>query len=467
MNDGSSAARVAGELRAWIRERPAGAKLPSTRILAGEYQVGPVTVQSALQLLVADGLVETRPGVGTFIAATRQARPVDVSWQTTALGWSDVFDVEGSGVRTHAPDVIGLHTGYPSPSLLPGALLRSAVQKVSRDPEILMSAAPASGLPQLRAWFARDLDGQRTGGSGIDESDVIVTSGGQSALSASLRALAAPGEAIIVESPTYWGAMAAAKAHGLRMIPIARTKDGIDPADLDAALAAHGSRVFYAQPTYANPTGDVWSPHVRAEVMQVLAARKAFLVEDDWARDLYYDAEPLPPIAAADENGHVVYIRSLTKSLSPAIRVAGLVARGPALRRIRSSRWVSELFVPPFTQQVAVDVLAHPGWNRHRAALRRELRTRRDELRAQLTRAVPEVEVTQVPRGGLSLWVRLPRGHHAAEVAERALTLGLAISPGSEWFPTEPYDQFIRMSFAATPHTRYVEAANILAEVLR
>ena len=458
---------MAAGLRGWVRTRPAGTRLPSTRSLATEHHVGPVTVQQALQLLVADGLVETRPGVGTFVAAARQARPADVSWQTTALGPSEVFDTEGSGVRTFAPDVIGLHAGYPSPSLLPGPLLRSAVQKVARDPDVLMRAAPNSGLPQLRAWFARELDGHRTGGAGVDESDVIVTSGGQAALSAAFRALASPGETVVMESPTYWGAMAAARAHGLRIVPLARTADGIDPEDLDAALAAHGSRVFYAQPTYANPTGDVWAPQVRARVGEVLADRKAFLVEDDWARDLYYDAEAPAPLAAADDDGHVVYVRSLTKSMSPSIRVAGLVARGPALRRIRASRWVSELFVPAFTQQVAIDILAHPGWNRHRGALRRALRTRRDTLLAELTRAVPELRVDRVPRGGLSLWARLPRPHHADQVAEAALAAGLAISPGAEWFPTEPYGQFVRLSFAATQETRYADAARILADLLR
>lgn len=457
---------MAAVLRAWVHDQPTGAMLPSTRALAARHQVGPVTVQQAVQTLVADGLVVSRPGVGTFVAAPRRAAPVDVSWQTTALGPSGMFEFEGSGLRTLAPDVIALHTGYPSTSLLPGALLRSAVQKAARSPDLLMGVAPNSGLPQLRSWFARDLDEHRTGGSGVDESDVVITSGGQSALSAAMRALAAPGEAVIVESPTYWGAMAAARAHGLRLVPIARTKDGIDPADLDAALGAHGSRVFYAQPTFANPTGDVWSPRVRAEVRDVLLAHKAFLIEDDWARDLYFDADPLPPLAAADDGGHVVYVRSLTKSLSPSVRVAGVVARGPALRRIRASRWVSEMFVPLFTQQIAVDVLSHPGWNRHRAALRRELRVRRDVLVAELARIAPDLHVERVPRGGLGLWVRLPRGNNAESVAAAALAAGVAISPGGEWFPTEPYDQFVRLSFAASSQSRYGEAVSILASVV-
>lgn len=451
---------MADALRRTYRHRPPGTRLPSTRAIAAEHGVGPVTVQTALRILVAEGLVETRPGSGTYVAATPQrATSGDTAWQSTALGEAGVLDDVLSGTRSVAPEAMSMHRGYLSPELLPGSLLRAAVTRASRDPAILLGAEMNTGVPQLRSWFAREL-GDR---ARYDAADVLVTGAGQTAVSVTLRALAASGEAVVMEAPTYWGAILAARAHGLRIVPIARTPDGIDPADLDATLEAHHARVFYAQPTFANPTGQSWSSAVRAEVMRVLAARKAFLIEDDWARDLAI-GDPPHPVAADDPDGHVVYIRSLTKGMSPSIRVAGLISRGAAHRRITTSRWASELFTPGLAQHVALDVLSAPGWPRHVANLRRTLRHRRDELAALLA-DVP-VEVDRLPGGGLSLWLRLPGRVAARDVVRRASALGLELSPGDEWFPAEPPADYVRMSFAATPPSRYREAAHILAASL-
>ncbi|EOM76959.1 putative aminotransferase [Rhodococcus rhodnii LMG 5362] len=449
---------MADSLRREYGGRPPETRLPSTRAIAAQHGVGPVTVQSALRLLVAEGIVETRPGNGTFVA--RRPRPPherDLSWQTTALGPAGPLDVELPGARSAAPGALAMHGGYPAPELLPGALVRSALARAARDSSVVLDAQMNSGLPRLRAWFANEPGPA----AGYDADDVLVTNGGQSAVSATLRALAAPGDAVVMESPTYWGAMLAARAHGLRIVPIARTVDGIDPGDLADALAAHNARVFYAQPTFANPSGEVWSPSVRAETLRVLAEHKAFVVEDDWARDLAIDDAP-PPLAAADPDGHVVYVRSLTKSMSPSIRVAGIVARGPALRRISTSRWAGEMFVPGLAQHVALDVLTAPGWRRHIATLRRELRERRDALVREL-RATP-LSVDRVPGGGMSVWVRLPGDVPARDVARRASALGLEVAPGDDWFPAEPPGQCVRMGFVATLPTRYREAVGILAE---
>lgn len=463
MQDDSSVSTVVAALRTAAQALPAGAQLPSTRTLAATHQVGPVTVQKAVRVLVAEGLVESRPGAGNFVARKvgRASAQGGFAWQTTALG-SGVPATDGSwgsGARAVAAGTIGLHSTYPAPSLLPTDLVRAAVGRVSRS-GVASDAAPAGGIGELRAWFAHELSGEPA----LDPSDVLVVSGGQAGIAATLAALTRPGDAVVMESPTYWGAIAAARSRGLEIIPIARTPGGIDPDDLDSLLAATRARVVYAQPTFANPTGQTWTGQVRRDVLDVVAAHRAFLVEDDWARDFAIDDAAPAPLAAADPHGHVVCLRSLTKSMSPSLRVGAIAARGPARARIAAAAMANELFTSGLLQHSALAVLRDPGWTRHRRTLRTLLRERRDALAATL-RSVGITEFA-VPAGGLSLWVRLEDTTSATDVAGRCLRQGLALSPGTEWFPAEPDAQYLRLSYANAEPSRFDEAAQILAAVL-
>ncbi|MDN6352466.1 MAG: GntR family transcriptional regulator, partial [Corynebacterium sp.] len=225
----SSSSRLAGELRSWISGRSPGTRLPSTRTLAREHGLGPVTVQEALRALTAEGLVETRPGVGTFIATaseTRRVRPTDFSWQGGALGEATGRPAGGSrstpisGVLRPAPvDAVALHNGYPDRDLLPEKTVRQSLGRAARS-DAAVTAAPRAGLQELRHWFAQDLAVQTPPGvTPVTATDVTVLPGTQSGLSAIFRAVTGPGESVVLESPTYWGAVLAGRPTGVRMVP--------------------------------------------------------------------------------------------------------------------------------------------------------------------------------------------------------------------------------------------------------
>jgi DNA-binding transcriptional MocR family regulator len=464
MNDDSSVHRVAAVVRKLVSDLAPGTRLPSTRELSRAHGVGPVTVQRAVAALVSEGRIETRPGVGNFVAAPRAMRRRDVSWQAAALGppRPGVPEQAGSGLRGVPDDTIALHSGYPVAELQAGSLVASALARAAKDPAA-SRPAPSMGLSSLRHLFAAEL---ARAGCDVTADDVLVTSGGQAALVAAFRGLARPGDTVVMESPTFWGAIAAAAEAGLTVVPVATRPDGPDPAELDRVLAMHRARLLYAQPTWHNPTGATWSPAVRSAVLDVLAASGAFLVEDDWARDLSLEGRPPAPLVCGDADGHVVHLRSLTKSMAPGVRVAALVARGPALQRIRASRWAADLYVSPVLQLAAADVLAAPGWQRHLVRLRRELLVRRDALVTALREHAPLAEQPAVPRGGLSLWVALPGRADAGTVAARCLQDGLAVSAGDEWFPAEPDGPYLRLGYAAEPPDQFDRAAQILGRVL-
>ena len=176
---------------------------------------------------------------------------------------------------------------------------------------------------------------------------------------------------------------------------------------MSRAFAETSARLFYAQPNYANPTGAQWSPALGQQVLQVVRDHGAFLVEDDWAHDFGITTTPVP-LAAGDDSGHVVYLRSLTKSVSPAIRVGAVIARGPARDRILSDRAAESMYVSGLLQAASLDVVTQPGWQTHLRGLRQQLHARRDLLITSLTEHAPQTHLEHVPTGGLNLWVRLP-----------------------------------------------------------
>ncbi|QES05150.1 PLP-dependent aminotransferase family protein [Streptomyces venezuelae] len=453
MSERSSVAELAHSLRAELNRYSPGGKLPSSRALVERYRVSPVTVTRALAQLAAEGLVVTRPGAGAFRAEPR-ATPVagDTSWQEVALSADTATElvpraVDASGVlvtlSAPPPGVIEFNGGYLHPSLQPEHALAGALARAGRRPGA-WGRPPTDGLPELRQWFAREIGGS------ITAADLLITAGGQSAITTALRALAPPGTPVLVESPTYPGMLAVARAAGLRPVPVPADTDGVRPDLLEAAFRATGARVFVCQPLFQNPTGAVLAPERRAEVLRIARAAGAFVIEDDFARRLVHeDAPALPaPLAAEDPDGVVVHVCSLTKATSPSLRVGALAARGPVLERLRAIQVVDSFFVPRPLQEAALELVGAPAWPRHLRAVAQELKNRRDVLAGAVAHQLPDVGLAHLPYGGYHLWLRLPDAVPEAALLAAALRTGVAAAPGRPYFCAEPPAGHIRLSFA-------------------
>jgi len=329
-----------------------------------------------------------------------------------------------------------------------------------------LTRSPAAGLPELQAWFAGELAAAAPAGvAPASARDALIISGSQSGLSSIFRAVVGVGQPLLIESPTYWGAMLAAAQAGVVLVPIPSGPHGPDPDDVERAFVQTGARAFYAQPTFANPTGAQWPIVTGQAVLETVRRHGAFLIEDDWAHDLGIDADPRP-IAASDDDGHVVYLRSLTKSASPALRVAAVIARGPARDRILADRAAESMYVSGLLQAAALDVVTQPAWRTHLRGFREHLRVRRDLLISSLAAHAPAAHVEGVPVGGLNLWVRLPEGTDVVQVVRACEVRGLIIAPGPEWFPAEPSGSYVRLNYANADPGRFAEAAGILGAVL-
>ena len=420
------------------------------------YRASPVSVARAVALLVDEGVVTTRPGAGTYVASPQSAdarTPGDFSWQTTALG-DRVIDAGALRVYLEpvTPGTISLAGGYPHASLLPVRELSQALQRAARRPDA-WTRPPLPGLPALQTWFASEIGGS------VRPGDVLITSGGQAAMSTAIRALVAPGSALIVESPTYPGAIAAARAAGVRLVPVPLDFDGIRPDALEEAFATTRARAVYVQPMFQNPTGSVLEPARRRELLRVATRAGAFVIEDDYARHLAHADGSPRALIADDDSGRVVYLTSLTKAAAPSLRLGALVARGPAAERVRALHVVDEFFVPRFLQETAVEFVSSPGWPRHLRALQRALGLRKQAMVRALAGLAPHLAVDHVPAGGMHVWARLADGVDEADVAESTRRRGVLLSPGGAYFATEPAGGYLRLSFAAAAGIDELEVA--------
>ncbi|MFI0423820.1 PLP-dependent aminotransferase family protein [Spongiactinospora sp. 9N601] len=468
MKDDSSIASLAAVLRGLTEDLRPGDRLPSSRELVRAHGVSPVTVSRALAMLAAEGRVVTRPGSGTYVArrAAPRGESADLSWQTVALG-DRVVDDSGVVPLLMPPltpfaddNAIPLTSGYLNPALRPAKALTAAATRAVRR-AASWGMPPLSGISELRRWFAAEAGGD------VTPADVVIAGGGQAALTHALRALAAPGAPVLVETPTYPGALAAARTLGLRAHPVPIDRCGVRPDLLAEAFAITGARVFYCQPGPHNPTGAVLPRDRREQVLAVARAAGAFVIEDDYAR--YLSAAPLPPsMVTLDTHGTVVHVNSLSKAVAPSLRVAGVTARGPAAHRLRAAQVVESFFVARPLQETVVELTGSPAWGRHIAAIAAQIAARRDALVAALAARAPELEIHHIPQGGLHLWLRLPPDLDDTALVDAARREGVLISPGRIFYPAEPPGPYIRVTHIAAANTTELdEGVRRLAVALR
>jgi DNA-binding transcriptional MocR family regulator len=435
--------RLVQLLRRDIARLEPGKRLPSVRTLMARHQVSPVTIRHAVATLANEGLIDARPGHGTFVAERSEAAAaMDFSWQALALGPARVpVDAIEAILAPAVAGSINLAGGYPSEDLQALSLVATAMARAARRPGV-WGRMPLEGIEPLRAWFAQQI------GDPITPREVLICPGSQAAIATAFGALTNPGASVLVESPTYLGAIVSARAAGLELVPVPTDRDGVLPDLLARAFASTGARLFYSQPTFANPTGASLSVERRRQVLDVVASAGALLIEDDWCRDLSLEPNPPRPLIRSDPNGHCVYLRSLTKSAAPGLRIGAICARGAALTRLNASRAITDFFLPGPLQEATLEVVTSPAWPRHLRALRVGLTSRRDRMAAAVRQHFGETSLTLVPAGGIHMWVRLPDQVDDLELARRAAAAKVLVSPGRHWFPAEATGSFLRMSYA-------------------
>lgn len=417
-----------------------GARLPSERRLADALTLSRTTVVAAYDLLLEAGWIERRAGSGTRVSGTSPVvLAARAAARATALVSSPLLDMLGHDDH----GLVDFALGAP----LPLTDLSLAHLELSRE-EYAEHVGDVRyhplGLPALRDAIAA-----RYTSSGLETGaeQVLITTGAQQAINLCALAYLQRGDTVLVEDPTYFGALDAFRLAGARFASVPVGPRGADPALLRARIVASAPRLVYLSPTLQNPTGTVMPAAARERVAALALETGVPIVEDATLAELAFDGAVPKPLAAGAPDAPIVTIGSLSKVAWPGLRIGWI--RGPAslmptLARVKS---VMDLGSPALTQAVAVRLLAQI--DRIRALRHEQLRPRRDALVRLLRRALPGWTFT-VPAGGLFLWVELPAGD-AQEFAQVALRRGVVIVPGTVLSHERRYERFMRLPFLAEP----------------
>lgn len=414
---------------------PLDARLPGERRLAEGLGVSRITISAALDRLRADGFLTSRVGSGTF----------------TALPFSRAERLEGLFHVAPGPEVMNMAT-----AVLPaGAPVHAAYARAleSLPPHLPGHGYDPIGLLPLRRAVAEAYvrEGLATG-----PQQIVVTAGAQNGLGILLRAFARPGEAVVIDHPTYPHAIEAIVRAGLRPVPVALTTAGWDIDGLIGTIRRVRPRLVYLLGAHQNPTGHVLSAEDEAAVARAVADVGSLLVLDDTQRELWFDQAPPSPAAPGP---HVVRLGSMSKTWWGGLRIGWIRADVDVADAVVRARASMDLGTAVIEQLAAAHLLA--GDQTPVVERRSALAAREAALSNRLRARLPTWETTR-PAGGLSLWVALPRPV-AADLVVQAQTHGVILAPGTRFGVDGAFQRFIRLPYCL-PETELETAVDRLAE---
>ncbi len=450
-----------------------GHRLPPTRELARQLSVNRNTVVAAYEALAAEGRVTSHTGRGTFLTVPNGGPSDDRAREADSWFTSFSRAVEGRGVTglravyqiAVSSEGISFAGSYPAAELMPTEAFRHALDEVLRERgSELLSYGPTGGYAPLREAIAA---GMRRRGSRVLANDVLITNGSQQALDLLFRAMLDRGDPVVVEDPTYTGAISVLSSLGARVIGVPLDEEGIRADLLEIAFEQHHPRLLYVQPTFQNPTTRVMSERRRREVLALALRHRCSVVEDDWAADLRFSGRDLPTLHAMGEGRHVIYVSTFSKNLLPGLRVGWIAAPPPVLDRLTALKQIEDNGSSPLLQAALHAFLRDGGLERHLLRIRPAYRERSGIMLAALERHFPGGVSWSRPEGGLFLWARLPEGLDSDELFVAATEKRVLFSRGSLFHATGSGADAIRLTYASVRPAQIEAGIAVLGGLIR
>ena len=363
-----------------------------------------------------------------------------------------IAGVSGSAIRDifkllGKPGMISFAGGNPSMRALEPEVIKGiACEAIDRYGASILQYGGTEGLPGLREETAKYL--RETAGVRCTAENVLPVQGASQAFDLLLKALINPGDRILVESPTFLGAIQAMRIYGAELIEMPMDEDGVIVEEVEKLAAQYKPKLMYIIPTFQNPTGRTLSLE-RRKALAEMAAKYGFVIaEDDPYRDLRYAGTPLPSISSFDEEGWVVYMSSFSKYISPGLRVgAAAVPDAGLLRKMVIGKQSSDVHSPLLTQAIVQLYLEKGLLPKH---LERICGEYREQMNAMLEgfSCFPAGTAHTVPEGGLFVWAELPEGMDALEALGRAIEKNVAFVPGTHFYPEGGHLNTFRLNFS-------------------
>ena len=368
---------------------------------------------------------------------------------------------------TEKPGIISFAGGLPSPQTFPIDAMREASERVLRDDgKAALQYAASEGYAPLREWVAQDLLKQ---GMNVSPDQVLITTGSQQGLDLLAKILIDAGSRILVETPTYLGALQAFTPMEPNVVSVDSDDHGVDAADLRAKVGtgADKARFVYLLPNFQNPTGRTMTEERRAAVAQVAIETGLPIIEDNPYGDLWFDAPPAPSLSSRHPEGSV-YLGSFSKILAPGLRLGYLVAPKALYPKLLQAKQAADLHTPSFNQRVVAEVLKDGFIERHVPTIRALYKQQCEAMLAALDREMAGLGLTwNRPVGGMFLWVQLPQGLKAIPLLDKAVEKGVAFVPGSAFYAGDANESTLRLSFVTATVDQINTGMSALAAAIR
>lgn len=374
--------------------------------------------------------------------------------------------IQSSAIReilkvTERPEVISFAGGLPSSATFPVDEMLASFDRVltSRGREALQYST-TEGFAPLREWIAARVG---TPEAPVSPEEVLIVSGSQQGLDLLAKVLVDPGDKVLVETPTYLGALQSFSLFSPNYVSIASDEDGLLPDALTEDM--RDAKFLYCLPNFQNPTGRLLPGERRHRLAARARELDLLILEDDPYGALSYDGETPPSIRSLAPE-RTVYMGSFSKVLAPGLRL-GYVIAPPALRaKLVQAKQATDLHTATISQMVVYDVVKDGFLDTHIPTIRKLYREQCAAMLAALTHHMPEGVRWNTPRGGMFLWAELPQGMDASAVLARAVEQNVAFVPGAPFFAANPVKEALRLAFVTVPPVRIEEGVARLAGVI-
>ena len=401
-----------------------------------------------------------------------------------STAWTSRYAQRAKGVKSSAirellkitqrPEIISFAGGLPASDLFPTQRFREACDKVlQQQPHLALQYGASEGYEPLREMIARHVDRY---GIRVKVENVLITSGSQQALDLIGKLFINPGDRVLVEAPTYLGALQAFNVYGADYVSVPSDEDGLCAESLEAPLRS-GAKFMYVHPNFQNPGGTTLSEGRRHQLV-LLADRYGIpIIEDDPYGQLRYEGEHLPPLVVLDrENlrrdpgysiGNVIYLSTFSKTLAPGLRLGWIVAPPEVIAKLVQLKQGADLHTSTFGQIVAYEVARDNFLDEHVKVIRRVYRERRDVMLQALSDFFPPEVTWTRPKGGLFLWVALAKGMDAQSLFDAAIRENVAFVPGDSFYAPNGHREDacrqLRLNFSAVDPDRIREGIRRLS----
>ncbi|MFZ5652658.1 MAG: PLP-dependent aminotransferase family protein [Bacillota bacterium] len=409
-----------------------GVKIPTQRDLAKAFGVNRSTVAFALDELIAEGLIEGKSGSGTRVinntwSLLASTPPPDWnSYVRAGIHRPNSPTIQEINRSEFNPKIIRLGTGEISPELFPHKNMKEVMSRLSGRIRSLGYEEP-KGLILLREQLSIYL---KTLGINASPSSILIVSGALQALQLISIGLLQRDSAILLEKPSYLYSLHVFQSAGMRLFGLPMDQDGIQAISVAGCKKRKNGALLYTIPSFHNPTGVLMTLKRREELIQICEKEQLPIIEDDVYGELWLDAPTPKPLKALDNKGLVLYLGSMSKTLSPGLRIGWLVGPGPVIERLADIKMQTDYGSSSLSQWAAAEWLFSGLYFQHLEQIRADLRLRREVMANALEKHFSDIAAWEIPKGGFYIWLRLTPAICAGKLFEKALEGGILLNPG-------------------------------------